>query len=174
MATAAVVAVFWTSTWLLGQPTRPGASALAAVAVALPTVMVTSLTVRQRIRDSLRRSLAPPRASLHETPAASRDRRARLSGAVLTGIIILLLFDRFSGGGGIMAGLIAGLLGALGALDWLESHQWAAAERERSSRIFVIVKPDALSPRLPASDVYELSRPGHDSRHAPGPFDLEI
>ena len=32
---------------------------------------------------------------------------------VLTGIVALLLFDRFTDGGGVMAGLVAGLLAAL-------------------------------------------------------------
>ncbi len=169
-----MVAAFWASTWLLDEPVRPGASALAAAVVALPTLMVASLTITRRIRESLVRAVPPPRASVHETQAASRDRRMRLSGVVLTGIIALLLFDRFTGGGGLMAGLVAGLLGAIGAVDWFESRQWAAAERERQSRIFVMVRPDALSPRLGSADVYELPRPGRDREFEPSPFDLEI
>lgn len=176
VATAAVVTVFWASTWLLGEPVRLGASALAAAIVALPTLMVASLTTTRRIRESLVRAVPPPRSTLHETTAASRDRRVKLSGIVLTGIVALLLFDRFTGGGGVMAGLVAGLLAALGAVDWFESRQWAAAERERETRIFVIVRPDALSPRLGSTDVYEIPRPGrdHDLRREPSPFDLEI
>jgi hypothetical protein len=176
IATAVVVAAFWASTWLLGQPTRLGASALAAAVVALPTLMVSSLTASRRIRESLLWAVAPPRASLHETLAASRDRRMRLSGVVLTGIVALLLFDRFSGGGGVMAGLVAGLLGALGAIDLYEARQWAAAERERQTRIFVIIRPDALSPRMGPAEVYEMQRPGgdHDRRVEPSPFDLGI
>ena len=176
VATATVVVAFWVSTWLLGEPVRPGASALAAAVVAIPTLAIVSLTTTGRIRESLTRAVPPPRATLHETQAASRDRRMRLSGVVLTGIVALLLFDRFSGGGGVMAGLVAGLLGALGALDWLESRQWSAAERERETRIFVIVKPQALTPRLGAAEVYEIPRPGrdHDRRRVPSPFDLEI
>ena len=169
-----MVVAFWASTWLLDEPVRPGASALAAAVVALPTLMVASLTVTRRIRESLVRAVPPPRASVHETQAASRDRRMRLSGVVLTGIIALLLFDRFTGGGGLMAGLVAGLLGAIGAVDWFESRQWDAVERERQSRIFVMVRPDALSPRLGSADVYVLPRPGRDRQFEPSPFDLEI
>ncbi len=176
MATAVVVGAFWTSTWLLGEPVRPGATALAAAVVALPTLLVASLTTTRRIHESLVRAVPPPRASIHETLAASRDRRMRLSGVVLTGIVALMLFDRFSGTGGVMAGLVAGLLGPLGAADWFESGQWAAAERQRESRIFVIIRPDALTPRLGASEVHETPRPGrdHDTRLEPSPFDLEI
>ena len=45
-----------------------------------------------------------------------------------------------------MAGLIAGLLGRLGAVDWIEARRWDAAERERETRIYVLVRPDALTP----------------------------
>jgi len=176
VATATVVAVFWLSTWLLGETVRVGATALAAAVVLVPTLLVASLTTSRRIRESLVRAVPPPRASVHETLAASRDRRVRLSGVVLTGIVALLLFDRFTGGGGVMAGLVAGLLAGLGAIDWLESRQWERAERERETRIFVIVRPDALSPRLGSAEVYETPRPGrdHDRRLEPSPFDLEI
>ena len=171
-----MVTAFWASSWLLGQPVRPGATALAAAVVSLPTIMVASLTTARRIRDSLGRAVAPPRSSIHETLAASRERRVKLSGVVLTGIVALLLFDRFTGGGGVMAGLVAGLLGAVGAVDWFESHRWSAAERERESRIFAIVRPDALSPRIGSTDVYEIPRPGRDNDRLlePSPFDLGI
>lgn len=176
VATAAVVAVFWVSTWLLEEPVRPGAAALAAAVAAVPTLLVSSLLTGGRIRESLTRAVPPPRASIHETLAATRERRVRLLGVVLTGIVALLLFDRFTGGGGVMAGLVAGLLGALGAVDWRESYQWEQAERERETRIFVLVRPDALSPRLGSTDVYETQRPGsdHDRHTEPSPFDLEI
>ena len=176
VATAVVVVAYWGSTWLVGETVRPGAAALAAAVVALPTLLVASLTTARRMREALVRVLPPPRSTLHETSAASRERRLRLSGVVLTGIVALLLFDRFTDGGGVMAGLVAGLLGALGVADWLESNRWERAERDRESRIFVIVKPDALSPRLAATEVYELVRTAreHDVRREPSPFDLEI
>lgn len=176
VATAAVVTAFWVCTWLLGEPVRAGAVALAAAVAAVPTLGISLLLAGPRIRESLTRAVPPPRASVHETLAATRDRRMRLSGIVLTGIVALLLFDRFTGGGGVMAGLVAGLLGAMGALDWREAQHWDRAERERETRIFVIVRPDALSPRLGSSDVYETPRPGrdHDRRTEPSPFDLEI
>lgn len=176
VATAAVVTAFWLCTWVLGEPVRPGAVVLAVAVAAVPTLSISVLLTGPRIRESLTRAVPPPRASVHETLAATRERRMRLSGIVLTGIVALLLFDRFTGGGGVMAGLVAGLLGALGAVDWRESQQWDRAERERETRIFVIVRPDALSPRLGSADVYETPRPGrdHDRRTEPSPFDLEI
>ena len=176
VATSAVVAVFWVATWLVGEPVRPGVTALAAAAVALPTLLVTTVGGSRRVRDGLQRALPPPRASVHETLANSRERRMKLSGVVLTGIVVLLLFERFTDGAGVIAGLLVGLLGAVGAVDWVESHRWEAAERERETRIFVLIRPDALTPRLGVVQVYETPRPGdrRDRALEPSPFDLGI
>lgn len=176
IATALVVGAFWAFTWLVGEPVEAGPTALATAAAALPTLLVAALAGTRRMRRSLVHAVPPPRASLHETMASSRDRRMRFAGVVLTGILALLLFDHFTDGRGIMAGLLTGLLGGLGAVDWIESRRWEAAERERETRIFVLVRPDALTPRLGTTQVYESPRPGreHDRRHEPTPFDLEI
>ncbi len=95
---------------------------------------------------------------------------------MLTGIVALLLFDRFTDGSGMTAGLLAGLLGSLGAVEWWEARHWEAAERERGTRIFVMVRPDALSPRILPSEVFETPRPGgaRDRDHEPSPFDLGV
>ncbi|MGE0026605.1 MAG: hypothetical protein AB7O78_15275 [Thermoleophilia bacterium] len=176
VATAAVVAVFWVCSWLVDEPLRPGVTALAAAAAAIPTFLVSAVGMSRRVRHLLVRATPPPRASVHETVAASRERRTKLSGVVLTGIVLLLLFERFTDGAGIIAGLIVGLLGASGAVDWVESRRWQAAERERETRLYVMVKPDALSPRLGAAQVYETPRPGDRRGRAlePSPFDLGI
>lgn len=176
VATSVVVALFWAFSWLVGEPVRPGVTALAAAAVAVPTLLVTTLAGGRRMHESLARALPPPRASLHETLAGSRDRRMKLAGIVLTGIVALLLFERFTDGAGVIAGLLAGLLGALGAVDWVEARRWEAAERERETRIFVMIRPDALTPRLGATEVYETPRPGDRRSRAlePSPFDLGI
>ncbi len=86
------------------------------------------------------------------------------------------MFDRFTDGSGMTAGLLIGLLGSLGAVDWVEARHWEQAERERGTRIYVLVRPDALSPRLLTSDVYETPRPGgtRDREQEPSPFDLGI
>lgn len=176
VATAAVVAVFWVCSWLVDEPLRPGVTAMAAAAAAIPTFLVSAVGMSRRVRALLDRVVPSPRASVVETQAASRDRRMRLSGAVLTGIVLLLLFERFTDGNGVIAGLIVGLLGAAGAVDWVECRRWEAAERERESRLYLMVKPDALSPRLGAAQVYETPRPGDRAGRAlePSPFDLGI
>ena len=176
VATAVVVAVFWVASWLVDEPVRAGVTALAAAAAATPTLLVTSLGMTRRVHDRLARAVPPPRASVHETLAVSRERRMKLSGAVLTGIVLLLLFERFTDGAGIIAGLIVGLLGAAGAVDWVEAHRWEAAERQRETRLYLMVKPDALSPRLGAPQVFETPRPGDRRGRAlePSPFDLGI
>lgn len=171
-----MVAVFWVCSWLVDEPVRAGVTALAAAAVAVPTLLVGAVGMSRRVGHRLERALPPPRASLHETLAASRERRTKLAGAVLTGIVLLLLFERFTDGAGVIAGLIVGLLAASGAVDWAESRRWAALERERETRLYVMVRPDALSPRLGAAQVYETPRPGDRRGRAlePSPFDLGI
>ena len=62
---------------------------------------MTGVGVIRRMHASLlARALPPPRASVHETLASSRERRTKLSGIVLTGIVVLLLFERFTDGAG--------------------------------------------------------------------------
>ena len=75
-----------------------------------------------------------------------------------------------------MAGLVAGFLGSLGAADWMEAGQWDAAERDRETRIFALIRPDALTPRLGTAPIFEAPRPGSDRHRTmePSPFDLEI
>jgi hypothetical protein len=176
VATSIVVGLYWGSTWLLGEPVEPERAALAFGAAALPTFAIATAGAARRIRDAVGRATPPPRASVHETPASSRERRLRLAGVVLTGIIALLIFERFTDGGGVMAGLLAGLLLALGAADWREAGLWELAERERESRIYVLIRPDALTPTLGIREVYEAPRPGREGKGAyePSPFDLEI
>jgi hypothetical protein len=176
VATAIVVAAYWGATWLVGETVEPARATLAFAGVMLPTLVIVSLAGGRRMREGLGRVAPPPRASVHETPASSRERRLRLAGVVLTGIIALLIFERFTGSGGVLAGLVAGLLLALGIADWREAGVWEAAERERESRIFLLIRPDALSPRLGATDLYEAPRPGRegDRAYEPSPFDLGI
>lgn len=91
----------------------------------------------------------------------------RLASVVLLGIVVLLLFDHFTGGGGTMAGLIAGLMGGLGICDLREARMWRAAERERDSRLFVLVRPRALTPHIVPVDIFEASATG-----ASGPIEM--
>jgi hypothetical protein len=176
VATAIVVGLYWGAAWLVGETIELTRTVLAFAVVAVPTFVFAAHGSARRVREAVTRSTPPPRASVHETPASSRERRLRLAGIVLTGIIALLVFERFTDSGGVMAGLIAGLLLALGIADWREAGFWEAAERERETRIYVLVRADALTPRLGIREVYEAPRPGREGEGAyePSPFDLEI
>ena len=44
------------------------------------------------------------------------------------------------------------------ALPRLEARRWAHAEKERGSRIFLMLRPNALLARLGMQDAYELPR----------------
>ncbi len=171
-----MIVAFWLLSWWAGEPIDPALSILAAAAVGVPTLLTCALTGGRRLRDGLVHAVPPPRATVYETAASTRDRRLRFAGIVLTGIVALLLFDRFTDGSGMTAGLLAGLLGSLGAVEWWEARHWEAAERERGTRIFVMVRPDALSPRILPSEVFETPRPGgaRDRDHEPSPFDLGV
>lgn len=173
---AVATAGFWAASWLLNEPMRPLETLLALLATGVPTLLVSLLTGGRRVDDALRRTLPPPRASIHETHADARDRRTRLAGIVLTGVIVLLMFDILSEGGGIMAGLVVGLFGGLGLVDRLESERWERAEHEREARLYLLIRPHALSTRFGTAQVYELRRPSPDRDLAfqPGPFDLGI
>lgn len=160
LATTIVVGLFWAAGWLVGEPVRPGPTALAAAAVALPTLLVARFAAPTRILRSLDRAVPPPAATLRETSAATRERRMRLSGIVLTGIVALLLFDHFTDQGRIMAGLVAGLFGALAITDGIEARRWETAEQRRETRILVIVAPYGLTPSIGPERVYEVPRPG--------------
>jgi hypothetical protein len=173
---AVATAGYWAFAWLVGEPMRVGLTLMALGAVALPTLAVSGLPSGERVREALRRTLPPPRAALHETPADGRERRTRLAGIVVTGVMVLLMFDVLTDGGGVMAGLIAGLFGALGTVDWIDARRWERAERVREARLFLLVRPHALSARFGAAQVYELSRPRRPEPlgSGVGPFDLGL
>jgi hypothetical protein len=160
VATAIVMVAFWSLTWLLGEPVERTRTPVGFAAVLLPTLVVSLLASRRRVRESLGRALPTPRSAGHETAAASRDRRMRLATVVLFGIIALLLFDRFTDGGGMMAGLIAGLMLGVGIADWHESGMWRDTERARDARLFALVRPRALTPALAPADIYQAPNTG--------------
>jgi hypothetical protein len=165
VATAIVLALFWTATWVLGEPVEAARTILGFGAVAAPSLIASG----RRVRTTLGRTLATPRGAVHETAAAARERRMRLATIVLFGIVILLVFDRLTGGGGMMAGLVAGLMVGIGIADWRESGLWRGAERERDARLFVLVRPRALTPALAPSDVFEAPNTGRD-----GPIEMPL
>lgn len=171
---ATATAGFWAFAWLLGQPMRPDLTLLALAASGLPAAAVSALTAGQRVPEALRRTLPPPRTSVHETHADGRERRTRLASIVVTGVLVLLMFDSLTQGGGIMAGLVIGLFGALGAVDWIDAGRFARAEAAREARLFVLVRPHALSARFGATQIYEIGRPRERplTRAGFGPFEL--
>lgn len=172
---ALAVAGFWTASWLLGQGMRPGQTALAAASIGVPTALASMLTGTRRVREALQRSQPPPRSTIHETLADARERRTRLAGIVLTGVIVLLFFDQATAGGGVMSGLVVGLFAALGASEVREAGLWEAAEDDRRARLFAVVRPHALSTRIGVVDVFEMPRSDRRAILAePTPFDLGI
>jgi hypothetical protein len=173
---AVATAGFWAFSWLLDEPMRELQSLLALLVTGVPTLLISYVTAGRRVDEALRRTLPPPRGSIYVTHADARDRRTRLAGIVLTGVIVLLMFDILTDGGGVMAGLVAGLFGALGLVDRIEAERWERAEQTREARLFLLIRPHALSTRFGTAQVYELRRPSHDRdlAYQPGPFDLGI
>jgi hypothetical protein len=173
---AVATAGFWAFAWLLNEPMRELQSLLALLATGAPTLLISYFTAARRVEDALRSTLPPPRGTINETHADARDRRTRLAGIVLTGVIVLLMFDILTEGGGVMAGLVVGLFGALGLVDRIEAERWERAEVRRDARLFLLIRPHALSTRFGTAQVYELRRPSpdRDLAYQPGPFDLGI
>lgn len=169
VATALVLGAFWGFTWLLGEPVEVLRTTVSFGAVLTPTLLVAGLASGRRVAANLAHTRRPPVTAVHETAAASRDRRMRLATVVLFGIIALLIFDRFTDGGGVMAGLVAGLMLGVGTVDWREARMWRQAERERDSRLFVLVRPGALMPTIAAAEVFESPNTGTS-----GPLEMPV
>lgn len=149
---------WWMLAWLLGEGVDGLRFGLAAIGIGIPAVIAAWLISRRRLRVA-REFHAPPRNAVYETIAAARDRRTRLSGVVLFGVIILMIFDHFSHGAGEMAGLVAGLFIPFGAIDVRESRQWSALEREHhDTRLYVLVPAHAMMAPFSPDAVYERPR----------------
>lgn len=172
--TAVCVALFWVFAWLLGEPVRPPDTGLALAAAALPTALAGALGMGSRVARALATMRRAPRASVHETAADARERRATFAAGLLTGVVALLILDHLIGAGGVMAGLAAGLFLPLGLVDLAEARRYEAAEAEREVRLFALIGRGALIPRFGLSEVYETPRPGARRDLEPSPFDLEL
>lgn len=61
-------------------------------------------------------------------------------------------------------------------MDRIEAENWGRAEAVREARLFLLIRPRALSIRLGTAQVYELHRPSRDCdlAYQPGPVDLGI
>ncbi|MEW6583021.1 MAG: hypothetical protein AB1416_09700 [Actinomycetota bacterium] len=162
---AAAVAAYWLLAWLLDEPVDATVTWLNFGGVVLPVAVVAALVSRRRVREGLATARRPPRMSVHETRADARERHTRLAGMLILGVVVLLVFDRATDGGGRMAGLVAGLFLALGVVDMLERRRWDRAEHVRGSRLYVLVRPRALMSPFGVTEVYEIVR--SDDRDRP-------
>lgn len=161
---------WWMVAWLLGQDVSPLTTGLAVAVVGIPTLVLATLGSRRRLAAAAVPQ-PPPRLAVYETAADGRDRRIRLAGVVVMGVIILMMFDRLTGEGGEMAGMVAGLFGAVGLVDLREARAWHRLEMGRPGGLYVAVRPHALMAHMGPGDVYE--RPsGVEPRPVPTPFDL--
>ncbi len=163
----------WIILWLAEGPVQPlSAGAVFGTALLLALVLG-GITSRRRYAHGML-TLRRPRSVVHETVADARERRVRAATAMFLGISILLLLDTVISEVGATAALVAGAGTGLGFVDRLEARRWARAEKERESRIFLMLRPRALIARMGVQDVYELpttaSRDDDGTGDSPGTF----
>ena len=123
----------------------------------LLALVLGSITSRRRVAHAML-TLRPPRLVVHETVADARERRARAATVMFLGVGILLLLDTLVSQIGATAALVAGAGIGMGIVDRLEARRWARAEDERDSRIFLMLRPNALIARMGVQDAYEMPR----------------
>jgi len=95
---------------------------------------------------------------VHETIADGRERRMRAATIMFLGVGTLLVLDTLISEIGGTAALVAGVGLGLGIVDRLEARRWAMAEDERDSRIFLMIRPNALIAGMGIQDAYALPR----------------
>lgn len=162
MAVAAAAGAWWTIQWLLDQPMDAGRTWLYALVVAVLLGILGAVHVPRRLRDGLRAPRFPSPRVVYETRADGRERRLRLAGAVFLSTIVILMFDRLADLGGITAGVVVGVGGALGVWDLVESRRWAQAERERDAELFVRIGAQSLVASLGAIEIFEVPNRSDD------------
>lgn len=159
--------------WLLGQPIDGAKALAAAFIVGVPAALLATRASRRRLAHTDEVDLAP-RMTVYETLADGRERRTRFASIIGTGVVVLMTFDSFTDGQGLMAGLVAGLFVGVGVVDLAETRTWHELERKRARGLYVIVRPHAMVASYGATEVYE--RPGGDRdtdrEREPSPFDL--
>jgi len=154
----AATAGWWASAWLLSGGVSGLRFGLAAVGIGLPVLLI-AWVLSQRRLGVAEHPEPPPRTAVYETMADARDRRTRLAGIVLFGVIILMIFDHFSHGGGEMAGMVAGLFIPVGLVDLREATKWAGLERvNHDTRLYVVMPSHAMMPAFSPDAVYERPR----------------
>ena len=164
LALGFAAAAWWTVQWLLDQPVEPGRTWLIALVVAGLGGVSVAIHVPRRIRDGLRETRRPTSRMVYETRADGRDRRIRLSGAVLLTAMVALMFDALGGWGGVVAGCLIGAAFASGLGDLWEARRWEQAERTREAELFVQVSARALVASYGRADIVEVADTPPDSR----------
>ena len=173
LGAAVAVVGYWVMSWLVGLPVD-AAQAGAAFGVAfVPTLALGIPAARRRAAAARESSGRLPPGGIRETRAAARERRGKLAGIVLTGVLALLVFDAVFDGGGPIAGLVAGVLGGVGVADLLEARGWRRAEQARGVRLLALIAHDALTIAPTSDKVFEDRRGALDPVPGPSPFDLD-
>jgi hypothetical protein len=157
LGTAVSVAGYWLVGWLVDQPLVLRATLLATLAAALSSLVFATIISRSRFTNGMADLLPPPSASVYETSADARDRRARALILLLLGVVLLLAFDRATGGVGTMAGLVVGLTAAVGVVDLIEARRWSRAEVSQRLRLHILLPARALVGGLTHSSIYALA-----------------
>lgn len=166
-AVGGAAAAWWAIQWLLDQPVEPARTGLFALVVAVLAGVSLVANVPRRVRDGLEEARVPTSRVVYETRADGRDRRIRLSGAVFLSAVVILMFDRLAGWGGVTAGVIVGAGAGLGVADLLEARRWARAERERDADLYVRIGARSLVATLGAVQIYEVPSPPREEREQP-------
>lgn len=148
---------YWIILWLLDGPVDPLFAGVVAGTALLLALGLGAITSRRRFAHAML-TLRPPRSVVHETLADARERRVRAATIMFLGVGTLLLLDTLVSEVGATAALVAGAGVGIGIIDRLEARRWARAEDERDSRIFVMIRPNALIAGMGANDAYELPR----------------
>jgi hypothetical protein len=161
------VAVYWICLWLLDQPVSPLRTLVCVLVAGLPASLMATVGSARRLRAVEKGLKAPPRLAVYETVADGRERRARLAGILLLAAVVLLVFDRVTGGEGTMAGLTVGFFTAIGVVDLMEARRWLEAETSRRVRLLVVVRPHAMVAGWSQNEVYEVPRADADPDEEP-------
>jgi hypothetical protein len=167
LSVGAAVGVYWICLWLLEQPVSPLRTLVAILVAGLPASLTASVGSGRRLRSIEKGLKGPPRLAVYETVADGRERRARLAGILLLAAVVLLVFDRLTGGEGTMAGLTVGFFIAIGVVDLMEARRWLEAEGARRVRLLVLVRPHAMVASWGQADVYEVPRDDSDLSEEP-------
>lgn len=172
LSVAAMVGAYGIASWLFGSPLRTGDAALMALVAAVFGGGIAAFSSARRVRESVRATASPPAAAVYETTADSRDRRQRTTLLLVFVAGSLLVVDRIVGGGGLIAGLLIGLFGAVGAVDLIEARRWEVVEKAIRSFLYVLIPPRGLAGGYGRVELFEIPR-DPDAR-APADDGLEL